>query len=672
MARVFVIRPFEKKKDSAGNELDFEQVQASLIDPVLKAANLGGGTTGQIVEPGNIREDMFALILEADLVICDITIHNANVFYELGIRHALRKRHTILIKGQPTADGTPFDVLTDRYLAYEVKDPGKAQEKLLEVVEAALRSDRETDSPIFRMLPTLTEADPTPVVPLDFREEVDRARTAKSKGWLRLLAHEVRGQRFKWIGLQLVAEAQWKVEDYEGARESLEAIRETHRVNVDANLSLANIYERLSRKDKKPELLMASDQAIERVLVSRDAPSQKIVEALALKGRNQKTRWRREIESLGTVEERRKAAMNQKLRDSYQAYRDAFYRDLNHFYSGLAALQMGMIFLDLSPHGNEAWRSTFDSDDEAAAYRQKLARDVEALRLIVLASIEAALQRLRPGDSERTWAEISKIDHLFLLEKIADRVINRYMDVLPKENPFAWNAARGQLKLFADLGFRAELAQGVIAAVENELKTEPEKTRSLHVVMFAGHRVDEPERSVARFPAQQEARAQELIRETFSQLNKDSTFLGLASAAPGSDILFHEACAEINVPTTLCLPMPAADYGRLAFQNLDSWRSRFLRLRREMERKQRKVLELSDREGLPRWLQGSDTNPWERGNRWVLEMALTSGADEVTLIALWDGKDEGDAPGGTAHMVQLARSTGKVDVKIIKAEKLLE
>lgn len=670
MARVFVIRPFDKKKDSSGKVLDFEQVQARLIDPVLKAANLGGGTTGQIVEPGNIREDMFALILEADLVICDITIHNANVFYELGIRHALRKRHTILIKGQPTEDGTPFDVLTDRYLAYDVEDPGKTQKKLSEMVEAALRSDRETDSPIFRMLPTLTEADPTPVVPLDFREEVDRARAASSKGWLRLLAHEVRGQRFEWIGLQLVADAQWSVKDYAGARESLEAIREAHQANIDANLSLANIYERLSREDKKPELLMASDQAIERVLVSRDAPSARLVEALALKGRNQKTRWRREIEALGAVEERRKAAMNQKLRDSYKAYREAFYRDLNHFYSGLAALQMGTIFLELSPDGNDSWKSTFDSDDDAMAYRQKLVKEVEVLRLLVPASVEAALQRMSPGDSERTWAEISKVDHLFLLEKVEDRVVSRYKDVIPKENPFAWDAVKGQLTLFADLGFRAELVRKVIAAVEEGFKKTPEKAKPLHVVIFAGHRVDEPGRPVARFPAQQEGRARDLIRETLSGLSQDYAFLGLASAAPGADILFHEICTDLEIPTTLCLPMPHADYARLAFENLDNWRSRFLRLCREQDGEQRQILELSDREGLPRWLQGSDTNPWERGNRWVLEMALTSKAKEVTLIALWDGKDTGDAPGGTAHMVRLARRSGKVDVKIIEVEKL--
>ena len=172
--RAFVIRGFNTKKDSAGQPVDFEQVQNLLITPALERCGLAGGTTAEIVDPGNIRADMFALILEADVVICDITIHNANVFYELGIRHALRKKHTILLKGEPSADTTPFDLSTDRYLKYSVANPADALDALVETLQAALRTNRGTDSPIFLMLPKLAEADLTDmaVVPLDFIEEV--------------------------------------------------------------------------------------------------------------------------------------------------------------------------------------------------------------------------------------------------------------------------------------------------------------------------------------------------------------------------------------------------------------------------------------------------------------------------------------------------------------------
>src|ERR1043165_3069089 len=102
--RYFVVRGFGIKKDSTGQEVDFDRVDRELIAPALARCGFEGGTTAQMKDAGSIHSDMFELILEADVVGCDITVHNANVFYELGIRHALRKKHTVLIKGRPSAD----------------------------------------------------------------------------------------------------------------------------------------------------------------------------------------------------------------------------------------------------------------------------------------------------------------------------------------------------------------------------------------------------------------------------------------------------------------------------------------------------------------------------------------------------------------------------------------
>jgi hypothetical protein len=197
-----------------------------LIAPALKDAGLGGEQLARSSTQA-MSADMFSLIIEADLVVCDITVHNANVFYELGIRHALRKRRTVLIKGDPVSDTTPFDVLTDRYVPYNIGDAAAARAALASAIRATLVSDRETDSPVFKMLPALHEIDPATVkaIPTDFTEEVARARVAKSAGWLRLLASELDGQRFQWPALRLVGKAQWDLTDYEGAQESWERIR---------------------------------------------------------------------------------------------------------------------------------------------------------------------------------------------------------------------------------------------------------------------------------------------------------------------------------------------------------------------------------------------------------------------------------------------------------------
>ena len=118
----FIVRPFGKRtiRPASGDapyEVDFDRVQRELIAPAMEAAGIRGSTTEVIAAAGNIREDMFQMLAHADLVVADISVHNANVFYELGARHALRDKHTYLIR-YATGDEVPFDLKTDRYLAY--------------------------------------------------------------------------------------------------------------------------------------------------------------------------------------------------------------------------------------------------------------------------------------------------------------------------------------------------------------------------------------------------------------------------------------------------------------------------------------------------------------------------------------------------------------------------
>src|SRR6516225_1605050 len=125
MTSVFIVRPFGKKpvpmKDKDGKdasvEVDFDEIDRSLIQAALAKNGLIGQTTGVIAQAGNIRVDMFQMLIAYDLVIADMSIHNPNVFYELGIRHGLRPNGTILIRFESGGD-VPFDLKTDRYITY--------------------------------------------------------------------------------------------------------------------------------------------------------------------------------------------------------------------------------------------------------------------------------------------------------------------------------------------------------------------------------------------------------------------------------------------------------------------------------------------------------------------------------------------------------------------------
>ena len=541
------------------------------------------------------------------------------------------------------------------------------------MIRASLAAVRETDSPIFKMLPALPEVDPTTVqvVPQDFTEEVGRASAAKSHGWLRLLAVEVQGRRFQWPALRLIGRAQWAARDYDGATESWAQVRSNDPDDVAANLALANLYERQYGRDKRPELLASSNQAIARVLANNRTSASHGAEALALEGRNAKTLWRLEFEGLPELAERRQRATSQNLLKSYKSYRAAYLFDLNHFWSGLAALQMASAAKSLSV--DPSWEDIFDDAQDARKFAEELERQIEQLRASVGLAIQAAIDRSPTGE-ERMWAEISRADLMFLNDKQPPaRVKNSYTAAVPEDNLFAWEAVAKQLSLFANLNIRSDLAKQDHRDARREVQAAGPGAG------FARRDLRRPPdrrgwtRS-ATLPGGQGAAGQGVDPESVLSGSNPEARVSWSSprrlrAAIFSATKFAKNWRSAAPSACRCLwpTSPARPLAILArpLPDLDVWRSRFLALIDG-----RAPLQLSDQEGLPRWLEGTGINPWERGNQWVLEMALTK-SRKVSLVAFWDGKRIGDDKGGTAHMVEIARDAGTVDVAIINAQELL-
>src|SRR5262245_46050434 len=209
--RAFIIRPFGTK-----GGIDFDLVESSLLGPALERIGIAGRTTLDIVRAGNIRIDMFQRLLTADLVIADVSIHNANVFYELGIRHALRGKRTFMVRSD--GDQFPFDLETDRYFSYDHANPAASLELLVKALQQTLDSEGD-DSPVFKLLPNLQSQDRSKflAVPLDFREEVERAAAANQMGRLSLFAEELKGFEWESEGLRVLGRAFFSRRAYSSA-----------------------------------------------------------------------------------------------------------------------------------------------------------------------------------------------------------------------------------------------------------------------------------------------------------------------------------------------------------------------------------------------------------------------------------------------------------------------
>ncbi len=111
---VFIIMPFGEKEG-----INFNKIYLDLIKPALLQVGLDPFRADEEILPGDIRADMFQELLMADLVIADLSINNANAWYELGVRHGLRSHGIVQIRsGEATI---PFDVCVDRTWHYHLK-----------------------------------------------------------------------------------------------------------------------------------------------------------------------------------------------------------------------------------------------------------------------------------------------------------------------------------------------------------------------------------------------------------------------------------------------------------------------------------------------------------------------------------------------------------------------
>lgn len=636
----FVIMPYGTKEG-----IDFDAVYADLIRPALEGERFQVYRADDEIIAGNIRTDMFQELLLADLVVADLSIDNPNVWYELGVRHALRARGVVQICSA-ARERMPFDVYSDRNLRYRLAggrpDPATLDADRQELAEMA----RETIaawhgrkiSPVFHHLEYLQEPDWKELKvgeAMEFWDKyddwADRVEVARKKdrpGDIIVLAEEV--------PVQALA-----VEAYRTAGRALHRLGRVPFALEQFEKALAIDPDDLESLQQKGVLLGRQGSVAEKVVWLQDLAEQfpDNPETLALLGRVRKESWvctwRRALASPEQMMAEA-AAWEGLLHDAISPYKRAFLKDPRHIYAGINALTLTVLRRHLTGTGDDA--------------------KIRTLEGAVRWAINSAIARETP-ERRDYWARAACGD-VEVLTGDTPVVVKAYRNAtIAAENDwYALDSTREQLQVLRDLQFRIPQVEAAIAVFDQALSVVSAPWEPRQVFLFSGHMIDAPGRPEPRFPADKEDVAAAAIAAKLDELGAGPDDLALCGGACGGDLLFAEACLArgVRVEMRITFDIPEFLNRSVTFAG-EEWRNRFFAVRN---------CPLVTLFVMPDELGPcpADLSPYVRTNLWLLHTALAWGEEKVHFICLWNRKG-GDGPGGTEHMHdEVNKRTGQVHV----------
>jgi len=142
----FVISPIGDTDSETRKRSD--KVLKHIITPSVDLMGYNPIRADQISEPGIITTQIIQYIVEAPLVVADLTERNPNVFYELALRHATKKPLIQMIK---KGEAIPFDVAATRIIHFDIQDLDSVDQAKTEItnqIKAIEAGKGETDNPI--------------------------------------------------------------------------------------------------------------------------------------------------------------------------------------------------------------------------------------------------------------------------------------------------------------------------------------------------------------------------------------------------------------------------------------------------------------------------------------------------------------------------------------------
>ncbi len=181
----FVLMPFGEKTDASGMKINFDAIYDDLIHPAIEQVGLEPIRADEEKAGGMIHKAMFERLILCEYAVADLTTANANVFYELGVRHAVRPYKTVLIFNAKMQ--LPFDLNMLRALPYKLDNNGRLADKNrdfenLKMKLEQIKDETYIDSPMFQLFkdelkPQELDHEKTDI----FREQVFYSQQVKEK-----------------------------------------------------------------------------------------------------------------------------------------------------------------------------------------------------------------------------------------------------------------------------------------------------------------------------------------------------------------------------------------------------------------------------------------------------------------------------------------------------------
>lgn len=179
----FILMPYGKKKDAGGRTVDFDLVYTRIFKPAIEAAALTPIRADEEAIGGIVLKPMFERLMLCDYAIADLSLANANVFYELGIRHGIRPHSTLLTASRVMR--LPFDVRSLRVLPYSLDEDGVPNQvdqdvdKMVVLLKAF--RDPVDDSPLYQLVSDAPRLEIPRLKTDTFRDSIKYAETYKEK-----------------------------------------------------------------------------------------------------------------------------------------------------------------------------------------------------------------------------------------------------------------------------------------------------------------------------------------------------------------------------------------------------------------------------------------------------------------------------------------------------------